>query len=142
MKRGGSEIFLPLDEVRAKAAESLFETHFADAEADSEDRLFEQSWAEALLGAGLERLSAEYESQGKQSLFRQLKVFLTGGTEPVPPYDQLAAKTGLPASTLRSHVTRLRRRYRQLIRAEVRQTVGSDAEVEGELHELFKVLAR
>jgi RNA polymerase sigma factor (sigma-70 family) len=141
LKRGGAEVFLPLDEARAEAAESLFQTHFANAEPNSDDRLFERSWAEALLGAGLQRLSAEYQSQGKQSLFQQLRVFLTGGREPVPAYDQLATKIGLPASTLRSHVTRLRKRYRELIRAEVRQTVGSEAEVDAELRELFRVLA-
>jgi RNA polymerase sigma-70 factor (ECF subfamily) len=141
VKRGGEHDFLPLDEGRAEAAESLFQTHFADGEPNGEDRLFERSWAEALIGAGLERLSAEYEREGKQSLFQQLRIFLTGSAEPLPTYDQLAGRMGLPASTLRSHVTRLRMRYRELLRAEVRQTVGSEAEVDGELHELFRVLA-
>jgi RNA polymerase sigma-70 factor (ECF subfamily) len=141
LKRGGSLDFLPLDDARAEAAESLFQTHFADGEPTGEDRLFERSWAEALVGAGLERLSAEYQSEGKQSLFQQLRIFLTGSADPLPAYDQLAVKMGLPASTLRSHVTRLRMRYRELLRAEVRQTVESEAEVDGELHELFRVLA-
>ena len=141
VKRGGAEEFLPLDEGRAEAAESLFQTHFANKEPTNEDTLFERSWAEALIGAGLERLSAEYERDGKQSLFQQLRIFLTGSAEPLPTYDQLAGRMGLPASTLRSHVTRLRMRYRELLRAEVRQTVGSEAEVDGELHELFRVLA-
>jgi RNA polymerase sigma-70 factor (ECF subfamily) len=141
LKRGGSLDFLPLDDARAEAAESLFQTHFADGEPNGEDRLFERSWAEALVGAGLERLSAEYQAEGKQSLFQQLRIFLTGSADPLPAYDQLAVKVGLPASTLRSHVTRLRMRYRELLRAEVRQTVESEAEVDGELHELFRVLA-
>jgi RNA polymerase sigma-70 factor (ECF subfamily) len=139
-KRGGGEEFLPLEEDRAEAAESLFQIHFTSKE-PNEDRLFERSWAEALVRAGLERLSAEYESEGKQRLFRQLRIFLTGSAEPLPTYDQLAGKMELPASTLRSHVTRLRMRYRELLRAEVRQTVGSEAEVDEELHELFRVLA-
>jgi DNA-directed RNA polymerase specialized sigma24 family protein len=141
VKRGGGENFLPLDEGRAEAAESLFQTHFANKETIGEDVLFERNWAEALVGAGLQRLSAEYETEGKQSLFQQLRIFVTGSAEPLPTYDELAGKTGLPASTLRSHVTRLRMRYRELLRAEVRQTVQSDAEVDGELHELFRVLA-
>ena len=141
LKRGGAETLLPLEDGRAEAAESLFQTHFASGDPNGEERLFERSWAEALVGAGLERLSAEYESEGKQSLFQQLRIFLTGSVEPLPSYDQLAAKTGLPASTLRSHVTRLRMRYRELLRAEVRQTVRTEAEVDEELHELFRVLA-
>ena len=141
VKRGGAHDLLPLDEERAEAAESLFQTHFANGEPNGEDRLFERSWAEALVGAGLERLAAEYQLEGKQNLFQQLKVFLTGSADPLPTYDQLANKVGLPASTLRSHVTRLRTRYRELLRGQVRQTVASDAEVDGELHELFRVLA-
>src|SRR5713226_1984120 len=99
LKRGGSLDFLPLDDARAEAAESLFQTHFTDGEPNGEDRLFERSWAEALVGAGLERLSAEYQAEGKQSLFQQLRIFLTGSADPLPAYDQLAVKMGLPAST-------------------------------------------
>ena len=88
----------------------------------------------------MERLAAEYQREGKHSLFQQLKVFLTGSADPLPSYDQLAKQTGLPASTLRSHVTRLRTRYRELLRAQVRQTVASEAEVDEELHEIFRVL--
>ena len=43
-------------------------------------------------------------------------------------------------STLRSHVTRLRARYREVLRAEVRRTVDTEAEVDEELHELLRVL--
>ena len=70
LKRGGGQEFLPLDECRTEVAESLFQTHFADGEPDSEDRLFERSWAEALVAAGLERLSSEYQTAGKQNFFR------------------------------------------------------------------------
>ena len=69
LKRGGGQDFLPLDESRAEAAESLFQTHFSSGEPNGEDRLFERSWAEALVGAGLEGLSAEYETQAKRSSF-------------------------------------------------------------------------
>src|SRR3954447_2619954 len=76
IKRGGAQDFLPLDEERAEAAESVFQTHSANGAPNGEDRLFERSWAAALVGAGLERLAAEYESEDKQSLFQHLKVFL------------------------------------------------------------------
>jgi DNA-directed RNA polymerase specialized sigma24 family protein len=141
LKRGGSLDFLPLDDARAEAAESLFQTHFASGELIGGDRLFERSWAEALVGAGLKRLAAEQRAEGKEKLFGKLRIFLTGSADPLPTYDQLAVRLNLPASTLRSHVTRLRARYREFLRAEVRRTVDTDAEVDGELHELFRVLA-
>ncbi len=140
LKRGGTEDLLPLDEERIDAAESLYRTHGTNGELP-EDRLFERSWAETLVRVSLERLSAEYSSEGKRNLFQQLRIFLTSSADPLPTYDELAATSGLPASTLRSHVTRLRLRYRELLRAEVRQTVETDAEVGDELRELFRVLS-
>jgi RNA polymerase sigma factor (sigma-70 family) len=139
LKRGGSLDFLPLDDARAEAAESLFQTHVNFTDAVGEDRIFERSWAEALVAAGLERLSADYKTEGKEKLFRELEIFLTGA-DPLPTYADLAVRLGTAASTLRTHVTRLRARYRGVLRAEVRRTVDTDAEVDGELHELFRAL--
>ena len=141
VKRGGSIDFLPLDDERAEAAESLFQAHFVSTESSHEDRFFERSWAEALVGRGLERLTAEQEADGREELFGKLRVFLSGSADSLPTYDDLAVQLNLPASTLRSHVTRLRSRYRELLREEVRRTVNTGAEVDEELHELFRVLA-
>ena len=107
----------------------------------NEDRVFERAWAETLVNAALARLSASYEAEGKKNLFAELKVFLTGGPNPVPTYEELSARLGSPASTLRSDVTRLRVKYREALREEVRRTVDSEREIEGELRELFRVLA-
>jgi len=140
LKRGGAYDFLPLNEEQIDEAESLFQTHFASGEPNSEDRLFERDWAEALVAAGLEHLAAAYRADGKEKLFGELKIFLTGGADPLPSYADLAARLGTLASTLRSHVTRLRTQYREALRAEVRRTVDTDAEVDGELRELLRVL--
>ena len=52
----------------------------------------------------------------------------------------LAVRLGMPESTLRSHVTRLRARYREALHAEVRRTVETEAQAQEELHELLRVL--
>src|SRR4029077_4126901 len=105
LKRGGGHHFLPLREEQAEEAESPFQTHYASGNAVGEDRVFECTWAEMLVAAGLERLSADYKAEGKEKLFEELKIFLTGGAEPLPSYADLAARLGTLASTLRSHVT-------------------------------------
>jgi RNA polymerase sigma factor (sigma-70 family) len=138
LKRGGAQNFMPLHEEQAKEAESLFQAHSATS---SGDRLFDRSWAEALVAAGLERLSTDYKGQGKEKLFNELRIFLTSGAEPPPTYAELAVRLGIAASTLRSDVTRLRERYRQALRAEVRRTVDTEAQVDEELHELLRVLS-
>src|SRR5437762_5154832 len=98
--------------------------------------------AEALVTAGLERLSADYKDESKEKLFNELRIFLTSGAEPLLAYAELAVRLGMTESTLRSHVTRLRARYREALRAEVRRTVDTEVEVGEELHELLRVLTR
>jgi len=137
LKRGGRQVLLPLQEQQVENAESIFQTHSSTS---GEDQLFDRSWAEALIAAGLERLSADYKSEAKEKLFNELRIFLTSGAEPLPSYAELATRLGMTESTLRTNVTRLRARYRRVLRAEVRRTVDTEAEVDEELHELLRVL--
>jgi len=137
LKRGGGQDFLPLHEEQAKEAESLFQAH---STASSEDRLFDRSWAEALLAAGLERLSADYKGESKEKLFNELRIFVAGGADRPPTYAELTDRLGIAESTLRSHVTRLRARYLEALRAEVRRTVHTETQVDEELRELIHVL--
>jgi RNA polymerase sigma-70 factor (ECF subfamily) len=136
LKRGGACDFLPLNPGQAEGAELLFQTHFPL----DEDRFYERSWAEALVAGGLERVAENYKTEGKEKLFEELKIFLTGSADPLPSYTDLATRLGTLASTLRSHVTRLRAQYREALRAEVRRTVATESEVDGELRELLRVL--
>jgi RNA polymerase sigma factor (sigma-70 family) len=139
LKRGGGRDFLPLHEEQIKDAESLFQNHRGTS---TEDQIFDRGWAEALVTAGLERLSADYKRESKEKLFNELRIFVAGCAGPLPAYAELAARLGLTESTLRSHVARLRARYREALRAEVRRTVDTEAEVNEELHELLHVLTR
>lgn len=141
LKRGGGREFIPLDEGRAEEAESLFQTRCSSGEsALPEDKLFERSWAETVVETALDRLAAAYKAEGKESLFHRLQTFLAVGPEPLPSYSELATRLAATESTIRSHVTRLRARYREMLRAEVRRTVNTESEVDEELRELLRVL--
>jgi DNA-directed RNA polymerase specialized sigma24 family protein len=137
LKRGGGQNFLPLNEDQIDDAESVYQTHGTTS---NEGWIFDRSWAEALVATGLERLSAKYKGESRDKLFNELSVFLTSSPDPLPTYAELAPRLGITESTLRSHVTRLRARYREVLRAEVRRTVDTEAEVDEELHELLRVL--
>ena len=139
LKRGGGQNFVPLHADQAKEAESLFQTY---SRTRNEDRLFDRSWAEALVTAALERLSSDYKQQGKERLFNELRIFVAGGADPLPTYAKLADRLEITESTLRSHVTRLRARYRDALRAEVRRTVDTEKQVDDELRELLHVLTQ
>ena len=138
LKRGGGQEFLPLNEEQAKEAESLFQSQ--TDEQNTGEHLFERSWAETVVNAALEMITKTYKMEGKESLFEALRIFVAMGADQLPSYEQLGARLNMPASTLRSHVTRLRARYREALRAQVRRTVSNETEVNEELHELLRLL--
>lgn len=143
LKRGAGYEFVPLDAGRVDAAESLFQSRDSSfTESTVEDELYQRTWAKTLIGTALERTADAYKAEAKQSLFEHLKSFITAGPAPLPSYADLAAQLGLAESSVRSQVTRLRARYREILRAEVRRTVNSATEVEAELRELLRVLSR
>jgi RNA polymerase sigma-70 factor (ECF subfamily) len=134
-KRGGGRALIPID---AQAAESSCVIDPADNL--TAERIFERRWALILLEQVLQRLRQEYIHDGREKLFEQLKVTLTEASRSVP-YAQIAPRLGLSEGAVKVAVHRLRRRYRELLRAEIAETVASPAEVEEEIRNLFAVLA-
>ncbi len=140
-KRGGGQIPLSLLEETAQEAEKSYQCcPGVFAGEDGADRSFERSWARALVDAAMARVSQGYASEGKSRLFAALRPFIAGNAESLPTHEQMAATLGMPASTVRSHVTRLRARYREALHAEVRRTVATETDVRAELADLFRVL--
>jgi RNA polymerase sigma-70 factor (ECF subfamily) len=105
-----------------------------------EDRQYEQRWAAALVGRALQRLSADYQKESKRQLFAALKPFLCGGSG-LPTQEKIASDLHMPIETLRSHLSRLRARYRELLRDEVTRTVSEGDDVDAELRHLCETLA-
>jgi len=110
-KRGGGQV-VSLD---AHEAETRFGREPVDGL--TPDRLFEQNWALALLDTVYRQLQSEYEADGKGALFNELKSCLTGARSSVP-YAELAGRLNMTENTVKTSVHRMRRRYRELLRAE------------------------
>ncbi|NBV22936.1 MAG: RNA polymerase sigma factor [Proteobacteria bacterium] len=134
-KRGGGEAAVSLD---AGDAESRYALEPVDTM--TADRLYERRWAMLLLDRAVERLRAEHEAAGKLAQFETLKASLAGSRES-QPYAELAAQLGLSEGAVKVAVHRLRQRYREVIRAEIAETVAGEAEVEAELKHLMAALA-
>ena len=100
------------------------------------EQIYNREWAVTLLSGVLAALEAEQAAAGKQAAFERLKTYLTGA--PVgETYAAVAAGLGLNEASVKMAVHRMRRRYRELLRAQIAQTVASPAEVEDEIRELF-----
>jgi len=137
VKRGGDFEFVSLDQ---QTAEALYD---APSAGDSTaEHLFELRWAKTLTAGALNSLRQELQTEGKLKLFEQLKNFLTGGSV-LPSYDDASAQTGLPRATVtvKTHVYRLRQRYREIVRREIARTVSAAHEIDEELRYLCDVLA-
>lgn len=133
-KRGGGIKVLSLDD---SAAESRYALEPPDTA--SADKLFERRWATTLLDQVIGRLREEHVREGKQEAFEALKGALTGSGK-AAPYAEAARRLGLTEGAVKVAVHRLRARYRELLRAEIAQTVASPDQVEDEIRHLFNVL--
>jgi RNA polymerase sigma factor (sigma-70 family) len=103
------------------------------------ERIYERQWALTLLEQVLARLRDEFVRAGKADLFEQLKVFITPRTT-ADCYAEAAGELSISQEAVRVAVHRLRRRYRQLLRAEISQTVAEPSDVEDEIRSLFSAL--
>jgi DNA-directed RNA polymerase specialized sigma24 family protein len=104
-----------------------------------EERAFEWNWATALVDRAMDALNAEYSSRQKARVLAELRPFLTGGVG-LPTHEGAATALGVSLDTLRSHLFRLRARYRILLRAEVLRTVPREEDIDAELRYLCSVL--
>lgn len=87
------------------------------------DRLFQRRWAVTLLESALASIEAGFEQEGKGELFASLRPFLGYGRTTDESYAAASARLGMPEGTLKSHVSRLRQRWREVLFEEVSKTL-------------------
>jgi RNA polymerase sigma-70 factor (ECF subfamily) len=134
-KRGGGRKVLSLNFENA-------ENQYALEPSDelSPDKLFERSWALAVLERTMNRLSAEAVKTKKKKLVDHLKAYLTARKSSVP-YHKVAEELDMSEGAVKVAMHRLRRRYRQLLRDEIAQTVSNEKQIDEEIRDLFAALA-
>lgn len=134
-KRGGGVPHLSLD---WQGADDRY--HLDPPDPSSPDRSFDREWALALLERVVTRLCDECRAAGKSALFEQARGFLMVGESAIP-HAQAAQTLGMDEGSLRVAVHRLRKRYRELLRDEIAQTLDDPARVADELKSLQAALA-
>jgi RNA polymerase sigma-70 factor (ECF subfamily) len=131
-KRGGGAV-LPLE---FSSGEERYQCE--PAHDDTPERIFERRWALAVLDRVVEQLRNEFALNGRPDHFERLKVFLLGRSD--APYAALAEEMKTSEGALKVAIHRLRKRYRELLRREIADTVADPADVESELRFLAAVL--
>jgi len=134
-KRGGGQVLIPWD---ADAAEKCYAAE-PPGELTSE-KIYEKRWAIALMERVLARLRDDYHAADKDRLFEQLKHCVWGDESP-KPYAEIATDLGLTEGAVKTSVHRLCQRCRELLRAEIAQTVARPEEIDDELRHLIEVFS-
>ncbi len=134
-KRGGDKKVLSLD---FDAAAGRYDRE--PAHRLSPEKLFERSWALTVLTRAMDRLKAEFTASNKQRLFDRLKIYLAAERD-ADSYRQVAGELNMTEGAVKVAVHRLRRRYREMVRDEIAQTVTTEAQVDEEIRDLFDALA-
>ncbi len=131
LKRGGGLSLVSLDLERAES-----QCRIEPIDDRTPESLFERRWAITLLDRVLHLLDEEYSRKGKQQFFTMCRGSLTGlGIE--EQYASIAAACGMTEPAVKVAVHRMRARYRELLLAEIAQTVSSESEIEDELRALM-----
>ena len=136
LKRGGGVRNVP---IKLDTAETRYGVEPADT--TTPEQAFEYRWALTLLDEVVGQLEEEFREHSQAELFTALKPCLVGDRAS-QPYAELAATLGMEEGTVKVTVHRLRQRYRELLRAEIGNTVATPGEVDAEMRHLFNVLAR
>jgi len=134
LKRGGAHSFVSfdLDDAEGRYAnEPIAETN--------PENTYDKQWAIALIEQVFITLRREYAALEKGALVEELRPFVWG-EESSASYAEIGHKLNMSEGTVKVAVHRLRQRFRELLRAEVAQTVSRPEEINGELRHLIAVL--
>ena len=133
-KRGGGRPPISLDFHSADSS-----LRIEPASGLTAEQFYEQQWAIALLDKTMNRLQSELEEAGKSRQFDQLKGYLIGehaGTT----YAEVAKTLNMTEAAAKKAASRMRQRYRELLRREISETVATQDDVEDEIRNLFSAM--
>ena len=137
-KRGGGQAPLSLE--AQTGADTASELQVPDPLGGPPDAFFDRQWAVTMVDRAAAALSAEAEASGRGRQFATLQPWLLGEVPGLSQADA-ARELGLSEGALKVAVHRLRQRFRELVKAEIAQTVTEPGQIQEELRYLIEVLS-
>jgi RNA polymerase sigma-70 factor (ECF subfamily) len=136
-KRGGGATLVPID---FRGAEEKYARDLEDRE--TPEKIFDRHWAVAAVTQARDQLQHVLAHEGRENVFHKLRDYLPGGSEPpAGSYAALGSELGMSEGAIKAAIHRLRRRYRELLRANVSHTLADPKEVDDEIRFLLNSLS-
>lgn len=139
VKRGGDAAHVRIEWNDADTRYAL-DSSSAAAQSTSPEGVFERTWALEVLARTFAALAGEHAEPNARRLFDALAPELQGASEST--YAEIAARLGTTEGALKTAAHRLRKRWRELLRAEVGGTLSDPADIDDEIRGLFAALSR
>ena len=135
IKRGGNQQLVSFDLHLPETEAAMNATsHLSDVNS------YDFAWASTVVTRAWTNVREAFAAEGKRDWVDQLRPFVAGGTATPPNQEEVATRLGTSVENLRVSLSRLRQRYRHALRAEVASTVSNPAEIDDELHYIYKIL--
>lgn len=138
-KRGGGQVVISIEAGAGTSTTS--ELQIPDPAGPAPDTVFDREWALTLVERALNLLASELTAADKGEQFDILKPWLLGDVESLSQADA-ARRLGMTEGAAKVAIHRLRKRFRELVKAEIAQTVDDAAQVQDELRYLLEVLSQ
>lgn len=136
LKRGGGMAWLSFD---ALDSDQLAVGN-APTRSTSAESSYDQAWAELMVKQVHQRLKKEYEKLGMSDRYILLKSHLLQNPRDEGYYASTASQLGLTESGMRSAMFRFRKRFAELFRQEIVQTVSDESGVDEEIRYLIEII--
>jgi RNA polymerase sigma-70 factor (ECF subfamily) len=135
-KRGGGRTVVSLE--AGAAPNTTTALQIPDPAGPAPDTVFDRQWALTLVERALNALAGEFAAAGKAEQFEILKPWLLGEIDFMSQADA-GRRLAMTEGAAKVAIHRLRKRFRELVKAEIAQTVGDAALVAEELRYLLEV---
>ena len=136
LKRGGGHVTISRDLETAEQRYALEPAHDLTPE-----RLFDRRWASTVIALVMAELRRQFVAEGKADLFERLKPFLVSDPSDATQA-QAATELGISPGAARVALHRMRRRYGELLREQIAETVSSPDQIDEEIRDLFAAIRR
>jgi len=137
-KRGGGQAIVSIE--AGAGSNTTAELQIPDPAGPPPDAVFDREWAQTLVARAADLLANEFAAAGKAAQFEMLKPWLLGEVDSLSQAEA-ARRLDLTEGAIKVAIHRLRKRFRELVKTEIAQTVPEQDQVQEELRYLVEALA-